>query len=144
MSFADLKKQSSLGSLTQKLVKEVEEKSKKLALGLNVKGLLNIQFAIKDEELFILEANPRASRTMPFVAKVTGNQIIKAGTLLMLGHSLDFVKKETDYLNGSTKKIAIKKAIFPWSRFPAEDTMLGPEMKATGEVLGIGSNLAST
>ena len=58
----------------------------------------------------------------------------------MLGHSLNYVKKETDYLNSSTKKIAIKKAIFPWSRFPAEDTMLGPEMKATGEVLGIGSS----
>ena len=104
---------------------------------------MNIQFAVKEGTLYILEANPRASRTMPFVAKVTGNQIIKAGTLLMLGHSLDFVKKETDYLNGSTKKIAIKKAIFPWSRFPAEDTMLGPEMKATGEVLGIGSNFGT-
>ena len=75
---------------------------------------------------------------MPFVAKVTGNQIIKAGTLLMLGYSIEDVKNQTNYLNGSTNKVAIKKAIFPWSRFPAEDTMLGPEMKATGEVLGIG------
>ena len=79
-------------SINEENLKEIKEKSKKLALGLNVKGLLNIQFAIKDEELFILEANPRASRTMPFVAKVTGNQIIKAGTLLMLGYSIDEVK----------------------------------------------------
>ena len=111
-----------------------------MAKSLKVRGLLNIQFAIKDDNIFILEANPRASRTMPFISKVTGNQIIKAGTLLMLGHSLDSIKKNTEYLNNSTKKIAIKKAIFPWTRFPAEDTMLGPEMKATGEVLGIGNN----
>ena len=125
-------------SITESMIKEIEDKSTTLAKALGVKGLLHIQFAIKDDTLFILEANPRASRTMPFVSKVTGNQIIKAGTLLMLGHSLDSIKKTTNYLNSSTNKVAIKKAIFPWSRFPAEDTMLGPEMKATGEVLGIG------
>ena len=127
-------------SISENVIKEIRNKSTKLAKELGVKGLLNIQFAIKDEKLYILEANPRASRTMPFVSKVTGNQIIKAGTLLMLGHTLDSVKKNTSYLNSSTEKIAIKKAIFPWSRFPAEDTMLGPEMKATGEVLGIGKS----
>ena len=127
-------------SITESMIKEIEDKSTILAKALGVKGLLNIQFAIKDDTLFILEANPRASRTMPFVSKVTGNQIIKAGTLLMLGHSLNSIKKTTNYLNSSTNKVAIKKAIFPWSRFPAEDTMLGPEMKATGEVLGIGKS----
>lgn len=127
-------------SISEKLINEIQNKSIKLAKSLKVRGLLNIQFAIKDDNIFILEANPRASRTMPFISKVTGNQIIKAGTLLMLGHSLDSIKKNTEYLNNSTKKIAIKKAIFPWTRFPAEDTMLGPEMKATGEVLGIGNN----
>ena len=127
-------------SISEKLIREIQNKSIKLAKSLKVRGLLNIQFAIKDDNIFILEANPRASRTMPFISKVTGNQIIKAGTLLMLGHSLDSIKKNTEYLNNSTKKIAIKKAIFPWTRFPAEDTMLGPEMKATGEVLGIGNN----
>ena len=130
-------------SIDKEMVKEIEDKSTKLALGLNVQGLLNIQFAIKDNELFILEANPRASRTMPFVAKVTGNQIIKAGTLLMLGYTINEIKDKTNYLNSSTEKIAIKKAIFPWSRFPAEDTMLGPEMKATGEVLGIGKDFGT-
>ena len=130
-------------SIDNSLIKEIEEKSIKLALALNVKGLLNIQFAIKDGELFILEANPRASRTMPFVAKVTGNQIIKAGTLLMLGYSIEEIKEKTSYLDSTTEKIAIKKAIFPWSRFPAEDTMLGPEMKATGEVLGIGKDFGT-
>ena len=130
-------------SIDKEMIKEIEDKSTKLALGLNVQGLLNIQFAIKDNELFILEANPRASRTMPFVAKVTGNQIIKAGTLLMLGYTINEIKDKTNYLNSSTEKIAIKKAIFHWSRFPAEDTMLGPEMKATGEVLGIGKDFGT-
>ncbi len=80
---------------------------------------------------------------MPFVAKVTGNQIIKAGTLLMLGYSIDEVRNKTKYLSSSSNKVAIKKAIFPWSRFPAEDTMLGPEMKATGEVLGVGKEFGT-
>ncbi|MDB4604114.1 carbamoyl-phosphate synthase large subunit [Acidimicrobiia bacterium] len=128
-------------SIEEKMLTEIKDKSIKLALSLNVRGLLNIQFAIKENELYILEANPRASRTMPFVAKVTKNQIIKAGTLIMLGHEIKDILKDTDYLNSKTNKIAVKKAIFPWSRFPAEDTMLGPEMKATGEVLGIGSKL---
>ena len=130
-------------SIDKTMIEEIKNKSIKLALGLNVIGLLNIQFAIQNNELFILEANPRASRTMPFVAKVTGNQIIKAGTLLMLGHSLEDIKTKTKYLNSTTEKIAVKKAIFPWSRFPAEDTMLGPEMKATGEVLGIGNDFGT-
>ena len=128
-------------SIEEKMLAEIRDKSIKLALSLNVRGLLNIQFAIKENELYILEANPRASRTMPFVAKVTKNQIIKAGTLIMLGHKIKDILKDTDYLSSKTNKIAVKKAIFPWSRFPAEDTMLGPEMKATGEVLGIGSKL---
>ena len=128
-------------SIEEKMLTEIKDKSIKLALSLNVRGLLNIQFAIKENELYILEANPRASRTMPFVAKVTKNQIIKAGTLIMLGHKIKDILKDTDYLSSKTNKIAVKKAIFPWSRFPAEDTMLGPEMKATGEVLGIGSKL---
>ena len=130
-------------SIDKTMIEEIKNKSIKLALGLNVIGLLNIQFAIQNNKLFILEANPRASRTMPFVAKVTGNQIIKAGTLLMLGHSLEDIKTKTKYLNSTTEKIAVKKAIFPWSRFPAEDTMLGPEMKATGEVLGIGNDFGT-
>ena len=128
-------------SIEENMLAEIRDKSIKLALSLNVRGLLNIQFAIKENELYILEANPRASRTMPFVAKVTKNQIIKAGTLIMLGHKIKDILKDTDYLSSKTNKIAVKKAIFPWSRFPAEDTMLGPEMKATGEVLGIGSKL---
>ena len=94
-------------SISENVIEEIKNKSTKLAKELGVKGLLNIQFAIKDEKLYILEANPRASRTMPFVSKVTGNQIIKAGTLLMLGHTLDSVKKNSSYLNSSTEKIAI-------------------------------------
>ncbi len=106
-------------SIDKTMIEEIKNKSIKLALGLNVIGLLNIQFAIQNNELFILEANPRASRTM------------------------QDIKSKTKYLNSTTEKIAVKKAIFPWSRFPAEDTMLGPEMKATGEVLGIGNNFGT-
>ena len=128
-------------SLSSKQIEEIESKSKALALRLGVKGLLNIQFAIKEGVLYILEANPRASRTMPFVSKITQNQIIKAGTLLMIGFSLEEIMKKTDYLNKKQNGVAVKMAIFPWERFPAEDTLLGPEMKATGEVLGSGKNL---
>ena len=128
-------------SLSSKQIEEIEAKSKALTLRLGVKGLLNIQFAIKEGVLYILEANPRASRTMPFVSKVTQNQIIKAGTLLMIGLSLEEIKENTDYLNKKQNGVAVKMAIFPWTRLPEEDTLLGPEMKATGEVLGSGKNL---
>ena len=130
-------------SINSEVIEEIEKQSTELSLALGVKGLLNIQFALKEEEVYLLEANPRASRTMPFISKVTGNQIIKAGTLLMLGYSMNELRNKTNYLTNKTKKIAIKKAIFPWSRFPAEDTILGPEMKATGEVLGIGKTIGN-
>ena len=105
----------------------------RIAKAMNVKGLMNVQFAIKDKDIFILEVNPRASRTVPFVAKVSGNPIAKIATKLMIGSKLN----ELDYNEKEMDHIAIKEAVFPFKRFPGVDTILGPEMRSTGEVMGI-------
>ena len=120
-------------SLSASLLKEVERQSKLLARGLGVCGLMNIQFAIKDEEIFLLEVNPRASRTVPFVAKATGVPIAKVAARVMAGERLKNFKLEKQRLN----HVAIKEAVFPFARFPGVDSILGPEMKSTGEVMGI-------
>ncbi len=120
-------------SLSASLLKEVERQSKLLAHGLGVCGLMNIQFAIKDEEIFLLEVNPRASRTVPFVAKATGVPIAKVAARVMAGERLKNFKLEKQQLN----HVAIKEAVFPFARFPGVDSILGPEMKSTGEVMGI-------
>ena len=120
-------------SLSASLLKEVERQSKLLANGLGVCGLMNIQFAIKDEEIFLLEVNPRASRTVPFVAKATGVPIAKVAARVMAGERLKNFKLKKQQLN----HVAIKEAVFPFARFPGVDSILGPEMKSTGEVMGI-------
>ena len=120
-------------SLSASLLKEVERQSKLLAHGLGVCGLMNIQFAIKDEEIFLLEVNPRASRTVPFVAKATGVPIAKVAARVMAGERLKNFKLKKQQLN----HVAIKEAVFPFARFPGVDSILGPEMKSTGEVMGI-------
>ena len=120
-------------SLSASLLEEVERQSKLLAHGLGVCGLMNIQFAIKDEEIFLLEVNPRASRTVPFVAKATGVPIAKVAARVMVGERLKNFKLEKQLLN----HVAIKEAVFPFARFPGVDSILGPEMKSTGEVMGI-------
>ena len=120
-------------SLSASLLEEVERQSKLLAHGLGVCGLMNIQFAIKDEEIFLLEVNPRASRTVPFVAKATGVPIAKVAARVMAGERLKNFKLEKQRLN----HVAIKEAVFPFARFPGVDSILGPEMKSTGEVMGI-------
>ncbi len=120
-------------SLSASLLKEVKRQSKLLAHGLGVCGLMNIQFAIKDEEIFLLEVNPRASRTVPFVAKATGVPIAKVAARVMAGERLKNFKLEKQQL----KHVAIKEAVFPFARFPGVDSILGPEMKSTGEVMGI-------
>ena len=120
-------------SLSKDLLIEVERQAKLLAHGLGVRGLMNVQFAIKDEEIFLLEVNPRASRTVPFVAKATGVPIAKIAARVMVGEPLDnfkLAKQELDH-------VAIKEAVFPFARFPGVDSILGPEMKSTGEVMGI-------
>ena len=120
-------------SLSEKVVKEIKEATKKLALALNVKGLMNIQFAVKDEIVYVLEVNPRASRTVPFVAKATQIPIAKIASLIMIGKKLkefDLKEKKFDYYS-------VKEVVFPFARFNKSDILLGPEMKSTGEVMGI-------
>jgi len=96
--------------------------------------LMNVQYAIKDSKLYIIEVNPRASRTVPFVSKATGIQFAKLATKVMLGKSLSEVGLETEFV---PSHISVKEAVMPFDRFPHVDTLLGPEMKSTGEVMGI-------
>ncbi len=121
-------------SLPHLIVEEIRKQTKALAKELDVKGLMNVQFAVKEGEIFILEVNPRGSRTIPFVSKATGVPLAKLAAKVMLGKTL----KEL----GLTKEkevthVAVKEAVFPFDRFPGVDTILGPEMKSTGEVMGI-------
>ena len=125
-------------SLSDKIKAEIERAAREMAKELNVIGLMNIQFAVKDDELYVIEVNPRASRTVPFVSKATGVSLAKLAAKVMLGHKLPDL--------GYTETIipphyAVKEAVFPWNRFPGVDTVLGPEMKSTGEVMGIDSDL---
>ncbi|WP_395645998.1 carbamoyl-phosphate synthase large subunit [Terricaulis sp.] len=123
-------------SLSKELIAEIEAQTKKLALALDVKGLINIQFAVKDGAIFVLEANPRASRTAPFVAKAINQPIAAAAAKVMAG-----VKLPTLNLSRPAKPhVAVKEAVFPFTRFPGVDPILGPEMKSTGEVMGLDEN----
>ena len=120
-------------SLSQKTIQEVKYATKKLALALNVKGLMNVQYAVQDDRLYVLEVNPRASRTVPFVAKATGIPVAKIASLIMIGKKLSEFKLQEKKLN----YFSVKEVVFPFARFTNTDTILGPEMKSTGEVMGI-------
>jgi len=127
-------------SLSPDIVEELKVQTRALAKGLNVVGLMNVQFAVKDAEIYILEVNPRASRTVPFVAKATGLPIAKLAARVMAGESLADVglsDKDFDSTETLTGHIAVKEAVFPFARFPGVDIVLGPEMKSTGEVMGL-------
>ncbi|MGC9965070.1 MAG: carbamoyl-phosphate synthase large subunit [Syntrophobacteraceae bacterium] len=124
-------------SISKELQAEVKRQTRLLAEELGVIGLMNIQFAIKNGEVFILEVNPRASRTVPFVSKAIGRPLAKLATRVMLGQSLKQLGFEKEI---EPRHISVKEAVFPFSRFPKVDTLLGPEMKSTGEVMGIGEN----
>ena len=122
-------------SLSEGIVNTLQDIAAKLALRLGVKGLLNIQFAIKDQVVYVIEANPRASRTVPFVSKATGIPLAKAAARIMAGEKLARLglpahKTDPDYY-------CVKEAVMPWGRFPGARVILGPEMKSTGEVMGI-------
>lgn len=122
-------------SLSEGIVNTLQDIASKLALRLGVKGLLNIQFAIKDQVVYVIEANPRASRTVPFVSKATGVPLAKAAARIMAGENLARLglpahKADPDYY-------CVKEAVMPWGRFPGARVILGPEMKSTGEVMGI-------
>ncbi len=121
-------------SLSKEMIEEIRQATRAMAAELKVKGLMNVQFAVKDNALYVLEVNPRASRTVPFVSKATGVPLAKLATKVMLGKSLSEL--------GLTKEVevrhfAVKEAVFPFNRFANVDTLLGPEMKSTGEVMGM-------
>ncbi|NPA48996.1 MAG: carbamoyl-phosphate synthase large subunit, partial [Thermodesulfobacteria bacterium] len=121
-------------SISRKMIEEIKEATRALARELNVVGLMNVQYAIKDEELFVLEVNPRASRTIPFVSKAIGVPLARFATWVMMGKSL----KEIGFTKEiEPRHISVKEAVFPFRRFPGVDVLLGPEMKSTGEVMGI-------
>ncbi|MDD5232048.1 MAG: carbamoyl-phosphate synthase large subunit [Syntrophales bacterium] len=124
-------------TLPADLIERIKEQTKILAARLNVIGLLNIQFAVKDRDIFVLEVNPRASRTVPFVSKATGVSFAKLATKVMLGKKLRElgIKGEIE-----PRHVSVKEAVFPFNRFPGVDIILGPEMKSTGEVMGIDSD----
>ena len=127
-------------SISKKLLNELRRQTKLLALELKVKGLINIQFAIKDSEIYILEVNPRASRTIPFVSKTIGVPLAKLAAKIMTGMTLDELgfTKEVHH-----KHFAVKEAVFPFLKFPGIDTLLGPEMLSTGEVMGISDDFGT-
>jgi carbamoyl-phosphate synthase large subunit len=121
-------------SLSREIQEDIKKQTRALAAELGVVGLLNIQFAVKGDHIFVLEVNPRASRTVPFVSKATGVSLAKLATKVMLGHTLEEL--------GFTREVeppyfAVKESVFPFRRFPGVDPMLGPEMRSTGEVMGI-------
>ncbi|WP_274426637.1 carbamoyl-phosphate synthase large subunit [Chelativorans sp. YIM 93263] len=131
-------------SLAPDLVEELERQTAALARALNVGGLMNVQFAVKDGEVYVLEVNPRASRTVPFVAKTIGRPIAKIAARIMAGESLEaaFAPYGTRPDVHNPGHIAVKEAVFPFARFPGVDTLLGPEMKSTGEVMGLDHDYA--
>ena len=122
-------------TLSDEIMTELRKQVTKLALELNVIGLMNTQFAIKDNEIFLLEVNPRASRTAPFVSKAIGIQLAKMGALVMSGRSLKELKLFNEV---NPTYFSVKEAVLPFAKFPEVDVLLGPEMKSTGEVMGIG------
>jgi len=121
-------------SLSPAMVTELKIQTEAMARALGVVGLMNVQYAIKEGEVFVLEVNPRASRTVPFVAKATGVAVAKIGALVMAGKKLsEFSLDDT----AISPHVAVKEAVFPFARFPSVDTILGPEMRSTGEVMGL-------
>ncbi|MEN3931276.1 carbamoyl-phosphate synthase large subunit [Microvirga sp. W0021] len=126
-------------SLSAETIAELERQTKALALALNVGGLMNVQYALKDGVIYVLEVNPRASRTVPFVAKVIGEPVAKIAARVMADATL----AEFNLKPKKLKHIAVKEAVFPFARFPGVDVLLGPEMRSTGEVIGLSSDFGT-
>jgi carbamoyl-phosphate synthase large subunit len=126
-------------SLPDNIIAEIRRQTELLAVNLHVRGLMNIQFAVKDGEVYLIEVNPRASRTVPFVAKAIGAPIAKIAARVMAGEKL----KDLPPINLDIDYIAVKEAVFPFDRFPGVDPVLSPEMKSTGEVMGIDRDFAT-
>ena len=124
-------------NISELVLKKIVSQTKIIAKSLQVKGFMNIQFAIKDNELFILEVNPRGSRTIPFVSKATGIPLVKYASEIMIGKKI----KDLNIKKNLVKHVCVKEAVFsPFQDFPGTDIILGPEMKSTGEVMGIDKN----
>ncbi len=123
-------------SLSDKIVAELKRQSGLLAIELGVIGLMNVQFAVKDDVVYLIEVNPRASRTVPFVAKAVGLPVANIAAKVMAGEKLSSFDLSTTI----NSQIAVKEAVFPFARFPGVDTVLGPEMRSTGEVMGLADN----
>jgi carbamoyl-phosphate synthase large subunit len=121
-------------TLSPATVTELKAETEALAKALGVVGLMNVQYAIKDDVIYVLEVNPRASRTVPFVAKATGVAVAKVGARVMAGDKLADFRLDDEAI---APHVAVKEAVFPFARFPNVDTILGPEMKSTGEVMGL-------
>ncbi len=121
-------------SLSVELTKQIELQTKKLALGLKVVGLMNVQFAVKENEIYVLEVNPRASRTVPFVSKAIGHPLAAIAAKVMAGESL------RPFRNNKSSYFSVKEAVLPFNKFPGTDTLLGPEMRSTGEVMGVSNS----
>jgi carbamoyl-phosphate synthase large subunit len=124
-------------SISQGVQDVIRQHSIALAKALNVRGLMNVQFAVQDKNVFVLEVNPRASRTVPFVSKATGVPLAKIAARIMVGRKLRELGVTMEVV---PKYISVKEAVFPFNKFPGVDTLLGPEMKSTGEVMGIDAN----
>jgi carbamoyl-phosphate synthase large subunit len=125
-------------SLSVETVATIEAHTRAIAEALDVRGLINVQFAVRDGEVFVIEANPRASRTVPFVAKATGVPLVKVASRVMVGATLAELREEGLLNEASTEgHVAVKEAVLPFNRFPDADRVLGPEMRSTGEVMGI-------
>src|SRR5207237_2695802 len=126
-----------LYSLSKEIVAELKRQTRELARALRVRGLMNVQYAIKNNEIYLIEVNPRASRTVPFVGKATGVPWAKIAAKVMAGKSLAElgVKELPD-----PKHVSVKEVVFPFTKFPGVDVILGPEMRSTGEVMGIDEN----
>jgi len=124
-------------SLSDDVRAQLREQTKQMALALNVIGLMNVQFAIKGDDIYVLEVNPRASRTVPFVSKATSRPLAKVAALCMAGKSLQQQDIAAEII---PPYYSVKEAVFPFVKFPGVDTLLGPEMKSTGEVMGVGKS----
>ena len=122
-------------SLSDRIVGKVRETTRRLALSCNIRGLLNVQYAVKDEQIYVIELNPRASRTVPFDSKASGVSLAKAAARIMAGRTLNELGLPPE--DRAFTYFAVKEAVMPWARFPGTDTTLGPEMKSTGEVMGL-------
>jgi carbamoyl-phosphate synthase large subunit len=130
-------------TISEEAHKEILRATRELAASLRVRGLINIQFAVKGNEVFVLEANPRGSRTVPFISKATGVPLARVAARVIMGATIRELRSEglIRLSEGEPGFVAVKHAVLPWARFPEEDSVLGPEMKATGEVMGIASDV---